>query len=451
MIKIYNSLTNKVEEFVPRKENEVSMYVCGSTVYNDIHIGNSRPVVFFDTVARFFMYMGYDVKFVSNFTDIDDKIINKAIQEGVDESVISERYIKSIKETYELLNCLKHYKNPKVTETMPQIIDFIKLLVEKGGAYVEGNDVYFDVTKVSEYGILSSQTIENLINGARIEENSKKHNPCDFNLWKETELGKKWDSPWGEGRPGWHTECVVMIHEIFKGPIDIHGGGLDLKFPHHDNEIAQSCVAFDNKIASYWMHNGRVDLRGEKMSKSLGNVIWAKDLVKEIGYGAYRLMILNVPYRQPMNFRDEALSQAKADYEKINKSRLSLIRKLQIEKDIVEYSVEIKNEELLDIEKEFKEALSNDFNTANAITSIQKVSKLINTCARNKEFDSDYACELLTLLDNEMWVLGIDSKIDVLNDGDLAIVKKWHEARTAKNFELADQYRNEISQRGILL
>ncbi len=451
MIKIYNSLTNKVEEFVPRKENEVSMYVCGSTVYNDIHIGNSRPVVFFDTVARFFMYMGYDVKFVSNFTDIDDKIINKAIQEGVDESVISERYIKSIKETYELLNCLKHYKNPKVTETMPQIIDFIKLLVEKGGAYVEGNDVYFDVTKVSEYGILSSQTIENLINGARIEGNSKKHNPCDFNLWKETEAGKKWDSPWGEGRPGWHTECVVMIHEIFKGPIDIHGGGLDLKFPHHDNEIAQSCVAFDNKIASYWMHNGRVDLRGEKMSKSLGNVIWAKDLVQEIGYGAYRLMILNVPYRQPMNFRDEALSQAKADYEKISKTRLSLIRKLQIEKDIIEYNVEIKNKELLNIEKEFKEALSNDFNTANAITSIQKILKLINTCARNKEFDSDYACELLTLLDKKMWVLGIDSKIEVLNKDDLAIVKKWHEARAEKNFELADQYRNEISQRGILL
>ena len=451
MIKIYNSLTNKVEEFVPRKANEVSMYVCGSTVYNDIHIGNSRPVVFFDTVARFFVYMGYDVKFVSNFTDIDDKIINKAIQEGVDESVISERYIKSIKETYELLNCLKHYKNPKVTETMPQIIDFIKLLVEKGGAYVEGNDVYFDVTQVSEYGILSSQTIENLINGARIEENSKKHNPCDFNLWKETEVGKKWDSPWGEGRPGWHTECVVMINEIFKGPIDIHGGGLDLKFPHHDNEIAQSCVAFNNKIASYWMHNGRVDLRGEKMSKSIGNVIWAKDLVQEIGYGAYRLMILNVPYRQPMNFRDEALSQAKTDYEKINKARLSLIRKLQVEKDIVEYKVDIKNEELISIENEFKEALSNDFNTANAITSIQKILKLINTCARNKDFDFAYACELLSLLDKEMWVLGIDSKINVLNEDDLILVKKWNEARSLRNFELADQYRNEISQRGIVL
>ena len=451
MIKIYNSLTNKVEEFKPIKEKELSMYVCGSTVYNDIHIGNSRPVVFFDVVARFFMYMGYDVKFVSNFTDIDDKIINKAIQEGVDESVISERYIKSIKETYELLNCVKHFKNPKVTETMPQIIDFISELVEKGGAYVEGKDVYFDVTKVDDYGILSSQSIENLISGARIEENSKKHNPCDFNLWKETEVGKKWDSPWGEGRPGWHTECVVMINDIFKGPIDIHGGGLDLKFPHHDNEIAQSCVAFNNKIASYWMHNGRVDLRGEKMSKSLGNVIWAKDLVSEIGYGPYRLMILNVPYRQPMNFREEVLVQAKTDYEKINKTRTSLIRKLQIEKDIVDYAVEVKNEELVQLENEFKEALSNDFNTANAITSIQKIIKLMNTCARNKEFDSQYACELLSLLDKEMWVLGIDSKIEVLDNESLALVKAWNKARIEKDFALADEYRAKINEKGIVL
>ena len=451
MIKIYNSLTNKIEEFKPLKENELSMYVCGSTVYNDIHIGNSRPVIFFDVVARFFTYMGYDVKFVSNFTDIDDKIINKAISEGVDESVISERYIKSIKETYELLNCLKHFKNPKVTETMPQIIDFIDLLVEKGGAYVEGNDVYFDVTKVSEYGILSSQSIENLINGARIEENTKKHNPCDFNLWKQTEAGKKWDSPWGEGRPGWHTECVVMINDIFDGPIDIHGGGLDLKFPHHDNEIAQACVAFDNKIANYWMHNGRVDLRGEKMSKSLGNVIWAKDLVSEIGYGAYRLMMLNVPYRQPMNFREESMSQAIADYEKINKARISLIRKLQIEKDVVDYKRNITSSDLIALEEEFKEFLSNDFNTANAITAIQKVLKLINAYSRTKEFDAGYACELLTLLDKEMWVLGIDSKIEVLNEEDLSLVRDWTKARNDKNFELADQYRQRITERGIVL
>ena len=450
MIKIYNSLTNKIEEFKPIKENELSMYVCGSTVYDDIHIGNSRPVVFFDTVARFFSYMGYKVRFVSNFTDIDDKIIKRALSEEVDESVISERYIKSIKETYALLNCLPHFKNPKVTETMPQIIEFIQLLIDKGGAYVEGGDVYFDVSKAKDYGILSGQSVEKLINGARIEENDKKHNPCDFNLWKETEVGKKWDSPWGEGRPGWHTECVVMINDIFHGKIDIHGGGLDLKFPHHDNEIAQASVAFNNKIANYWMHNGRIDLAGEKMSKSLGNVIWAKDLVKEIGYGPYRLMILNVPYRQPMAFRPEIIEQAKTDYEKLTKARLSLVRKLQIDANITSYTKEVKNAELIALENEFKEALSDDFNTANAITALQKTVKFVNVCARNSTLDTEYASELLSILDREMWVLGIDSKIDALSKEDLELVRMWKEARSNKDFEKADYYRAQITKKGII-
>ena len=450
MIKIYNSLTNKIEEFKPIKENELSMYVCGSTVYDDIHIGNSRPVVFFDTLARFFQYIGYKVRFVSNFTDIDDKIIKKALSEGVDESVISERYIKSIKDTYALLNCLPHYKNPKVTETMPQIIEFIQLLVDKGGAYVSGNDVYFDVSQVKDYGILSGQTVENLINGARIEENDKKHNPCDFNLWKETEVGKKWNSPWGEGRPGWHTECVVMINDIFKGKIDIHGGGLDLKFPHHDNEIAQASVAFNNKIANYWMHNGRIDLAGEKMSKSLGNVIWAKDLVKEIGYGPYRLMILNVPYRQPMAFKEEMISQAKTDYEKITKAKISFLRKLQIDYGIVDYKTEIKDETLIALENEFKEAMSDDFNTANAITALQKTIKFVNIEARNKEINLDYSKQLLTILDNEMWVLGIDFKVNALSEDDLKLVKEWKQARNDKDFAKADVLREEINKKGII-
>ncbi len=451
MIKLYNSLTNKIEEFKPIKENELSMYVCGSTVYDDIHIGNSRPVVFFDTVARFFQYMGYKVRFVSNFTDIDDKIIKKANQEGVDESVISERYIKSIKETYSLLHCLPHYKNPKVTETMPQIIEFIQLLIDKGGAYIEDHDVYFDVSKAQDYGILSGQSIDKLINGARIEENDKKHNPCDFNLWKETEVGKKWDSPFGAGRPGWHTECVVMINDIFHGKIDIHGGGLDLKFPHHDNEIAQATVAYNNKIANYWMHNGRIDLAGEKMSKSLGNVVWAKDLVQEIGYGPYRLMILNVPYRQPMSFRDEIIVQAKADYEKISKARLSLARKLQIEAGIIDYNTEIKNQELIELENEFKEAMSDDFNTANAITALLHTVKCVNLAVRNKELDLEYSKELMTVLDKEMWVLGIDFKIDALSEEDLDLVRKWMQARSDKDFAKADEYRAIITKKGIII
>lgn len=452
MIKIYNSLTNKLEEFKPLKDNELSMYVCGSTVYNDMHIGNARPIVFFDVVSRFFKYMGYNVKFVSNFTDIDDKIIKKAQSEGVDESVISERYIKSILETYQLLNCLPHYKNPKVTENMDNIIEFIKLLVEKEGAYVVGNDVYFDVSKASDYGILSGQTIENLISGSRIEENDKKRNYCDFNLWKETNVGKKWSSPWGEGRPGWHTECVVMINKIFNGMIDIHGGGSDLKFPHHENEIAQSMVAYNNHIASYWMHNGRIDFNGEKMSKSIGNTIDAKQLVNEIGYGPFRLLILSVPYRQPLNYREEILNQAKNDYEKMYKAKLGLTRKLQLQKNITTISnKEISNQEVLDIKNDFINALSSDFNTANALTAIIRTVKLINTLTRQKEFDENYAMELLTLLDEQMWVLGIEKEIQPLSDEQLQIVLKWQDARNDKNFELADELRKIIEEKGIEL
>ena len=451
MIKLYNSLTKKIEPFKPVKENEVSMYVCGSTVYNDMHIGNSRPIVFFDVVNRFFQYVGYNVKMVSNFTDIDDKIIKKALSEGVEEHVISERYIKSITETYKLLNCLPHYENPKVTENMDNIIKFIKLLVDKGGAYVVDNDVYFDVTKDETYGELSGQTIENLISGSRVEENDKKRNSSDFNLWKETEVGKKWDSPWGCGRPGWHTECVVMINNIFNGLIDIHGGGSDLKFPHHENEIAQSVVAFGDKLANYWMHNGRIDLNGEKMSKSIGNVIMAKELVQEIGYGAYRMLILSVPYRQPLNYRDELLTQAKSDFDKIYKTKLSLSRKLQIEKGIIKENIDITSENIKQIKEEFIEALSNDFNTANAITAIIKTTKLINTLVRQKEFDENYALQLLQLLDEQMWVLGIDSVVEPLNNIELELVRKWQTARNNKDFESADVLRKEINDKGIIL
>ncbi len=451
MIRLYNSYSNKIEEFKPLKEKEISMYVCGSTVYNDMHIGNSRPIIFFDVVSRFFQFIGYDVKLVSNFTDIDDKIIKKAQEENVDEAVISERYIKSITETYQLLHCLPHYKNPKVTETMPEIINFIKLLVDKGGAYVVDGDVYFDISKVPNYGALSGQTLDNLINGARIEENDKKHNPCDFNLWKETTIGKKWDSPWGEGRPGWHTECVVMINDIFNSEIDIHGGGSDLKFPHHENEIAQASVAYDNHIARYWMHNGRIDLNGQKMSKSLGNVIVAKELVNKIGYGPYRLLILSVPYRQPLSYREELLNQAKTDYEKIVGAKVSLIRKLQLQYNAIYNKVTITNDDLLQIKEEFIDALSNDFNTANAITTIIKTVKIINNLSRQKEIDAQYALELLSLLDDEMWVLGIDANINPLTDEELELVHKWQEARNNKDFALADAFRNEISNKGIRL
>ena len=450
MIKLYNSLTNKIEEFKSIKENEVSMYVCGPTVYSNIHIGNSRPVVFFDTVARFFKYLGYKVTYVSNFTDIDDKIIKRAIEEGKTESEISEKYISEISETYKMLNCLPHDANPKVTENMDSIIKFIDELVEKKGAYVVDGDVYFDVSKIKEYGTLSGQTVENLIKGARIEQNEKKLNPIDFTLWKETEVGLKWDSPWGKGRPGWHTECVVMINNIFGGPIDIHGGGLDLKFPHHDNEIAQSICHNDHKIANYWMHNGRIDFGGEKMSKSLGNVLWAKDLLKQVPHQVYRLLILNVPYRQPLNYKEDLLKQATNDYEKIKRAYISLFRKLEVEKEDLGKE-ELTNNELVNLKQEFINAMSNDFNTANAITSIFQLTKMVNNYVRNKETNVSDMKQALGLFDEMLWVLGIGVDIKELSAEELEIVKKWQEARNNKDFAKADEYRKEINERNILL
>ena len=446
MIKLYNSLTNKIEEFKSIKDKEVMMYVCGPTVYSNIHIGNSRPVIFFDTVARFFKYVGYNVTYVSNFTDIDDKIIKRAREEGVTEKEISEKYISEIKKTYERLNCLPHDANPKVTETMDDIISFIEMLIEKGGAYVVDGDVYFDVSKINEYGVLSGQTVENLIKGARIEQNEKKKNPIDFTLWKATDEGVKWKSPWSEGRPGWHTECVVMINKIFKGPIDIHGGGLDLKFPHHDNEIAQSICAFNNKIANYWMHNGRIDLGGVKMSKSLGNVLWANDLLDKVPYQVYRLLILNVPYRQPLNYKEELLQQATNDYEKIKRSYISLYRDLEMN-DFTFDKVEITDENL----QTFVEAMSNDFNTANAITSIFKMSKIINNLIRDKNASGEIKKQAMQLYKEMLWVLGIEVDITPLTPDEKNIVCKWYEARNNKDFTLADELRKEINERKIVL
>ena len=380
MVRIYNSLTKQLEEFKPIRENEVSMYVCGPTVYDSMHIGNSRPVVFFDTVVRFFKYLGYKVTYVSNFTDIDDKIIARAKESGLREEEVSERYIKEIKETYRRLNCLPHDHNPRVTESIPEIIDFISLLIEKGHAYEVDGDVYFDVSHIEDYGILSSQTIENLISGARIEENEKKRNPVDFTLWKKTEEGLNWTSPWGQGRPGWHTECVVMVHNLFKGKIDIHGGGTDLKFPHHDNEIAQAIAAYDHMIANFWIHNGRIDFSGEKMSKSLGNVIWTDELLDQVSHQVYRLMMLNVPYRQPLNYKDELLKQAANDYEKIRRAYNGLFRKLE---EAGEVEAET-NDVIEALREEFVSAMSDDFNTANAITAIFKAVKLANIYVREK-------------------------------------------------------------------
>ena len=274
---IYNTYTREKEEFKPIEENKVKMYICGPTVYNYIHIGNARPVLFFDLVHRYFKYLGYEVEFVSNVTDVDDKIINRAIEEEVTEAEIAEKYLNYFLECNQLLNALPFTSMPKVTENMDEMIQFIHELVERGFAYAVDGDVYFRIDKVREYGQLSGKKIEELEVGARIAEDSKKENPLDFVLWKKTDKGITWDSPWGAGRPGWHTECVVMIGKEFGGKIDIHGGGTDLQFPHHENEIAQSICMNGHSLANYWMHVGRLGLNNEKMSKSLGNGIYLSD------------------------------------------------------------------------------------------------------------------------------------------------------------------------------
>lgn len=450
MIKIYNSLSSKIEEFIPINKGEVNMYVCGPTVYNDSHIGNSRPVVFFDVVSRFFIYLGYKVKYVSNFTDIDDKIIARAQQEGTTEEEVSEKYIQAFLDLRRRLNCLPNYKNPKVTENINQIIDFIDFLIQKDGAYVSGGDVYFSVEKVQEYGALSGQSIENLMTNVSLEHNDKKKSPIDFTLWKETSVGRKWDSPWSKGRPGWHTECVVMIDEIFGGKIDIHGGGVDLKFPHHDNEIAQSRCAHNHAIANYWMHNGLMDISGEKMSKSVGNVIWTKDLLDIYPYQAYRLMILNTPYRQPLNFTEDLLKQALGEFEKIRRAYVGLFRKLELQYNIKDFHLDITNSELLEIKDEFISEMSNDFNTPNALTVILKLIKVVNSLTRNSN-DAELMIEALTLLAELLDVFGIAIDVNFLSDEEKSLVERWNHFRKEKDFEKADELRQEITNRGIEL
>ena len=310
-MKLYNTLTRKKEEFVPLEEGKVKMYVCGPTVYDYIHIGNARPYVIFDTIRRYMEYKGYEVKYVQNFTDVDDKIINKAIKEGVESTVISERYIAEAKKDAEGLNVEPATYNPKVTEEMPEIIEMIKTLIEKGHAYEVNGSVFYDTKSFPDYGKLSGKNIDDLEAGARIEVDTTKKSPMDFVLWKPKKLGEPaWQSPWGEGRPGWHIECSVMAKKYLGDTIDIHAGGEDLIFPHHENEIAQSEAANGVQFAKYWLHNGFINVDNKKMSKSLGNFFTLRDIVETIPYDVVRFFILNGHYRSPINFSRELMEAA---------------------------------------------------------------------------------------------------------------------------------------------
>ena len=441
-IRFYNSLSGKIEEFKPIKEKEVSIYVCGPTVYNDPHIGNMRPVVFFDTFRKFLEEVGYSVKYVSNYTDVDDKIIKKAIEEKKTEKEITTFYIAEYEKCLEDLNVAKAYENPKVTDYMNSIISYINALVEKGAAYVNDGEVFFNVAQDEKYGELSKINIEDLISGARIEQNSKKQNPLDFLLWKNTDEGIKWESPWCLGRPGWHTECCVMIDTIFKGMIDIHGGGIDLKFPHHENEIAQAEAMHHNHIANYWLHTAMMDIKGQKMSKSLGNVILAKDAIKEYGADTIRLLLLNCDYRSVLNFSDDTVKDASSIVTKLT----SVYKQLNLLLNVNGIDLNGNSAKV----KPFLENLANDINIPNGVTNLLDLIKEANVELRKKDKDLNILKEDFYAITKISYILGLHFTPSKLSDEDLSIYKAYLLAKENKDFAKSDELRKVLIEKNIL-
>ena len=441
-MKIFNTLTNKKEEFKPLREGEVSIYVCGPTVYNYVHIGNTRPMIVFDVLRRTFEYLGYKVTFVSNFTDVDDKIIKAAKAEGITEKELTDKYIAAYEDVRRNLNLLFPTYAPRVTNTMDAIIKFIDNLVKSGYAYEVDGDVYFRVSKIDEYGQLSGIKIEDLVAGAseRIDENDKKEESTDFALWKKTDEGIRFDSPWSKGRPGWHTECVVMINDIFEGgKIDIHGGGQDLKFPHHENEIAQSMACHHHPIAHTWMHNQMINIDNQKMSKSLGNVIWAKDMVAELGCNVVKWFMLSSHYRNP----EEVLNSVKKEVAKVD----NVIKSVSLYLQVNHIANENYNKAAVD---GMVGALEDDLNTSLALTKILDQVKKLNLAFRQKEKnDKAIAIEYQTLLKMTA-VIGFVFEPRKLNAAELEIYQAWLEAKQNKDFETADKLRTQLIEKGII-
>ena len=445
-MKIFNTLTNKKEEFKPLREGEVSIYVCGPTVYNYVHIGNTRPMIVFDVLRRTFEYLGYKVTFVSNFTDVDDKIIKAAKAEGITEKELTDKYIAAYEDVRRNLNLLFPTYAPRVTNTMDAIIKFIDNLVKSGYAYEGDGDVYLRVSKIDEYGQLSGIKIEDLVAGAseRIDKNDKKEESTDFALWKKTDEGIRFDSPWSKGRPGWHTECVVMINDIFEGgKIDIHGGGQDLKFPHHENEIAQSMACHHHPIAHTWMHNQMINIDNQKMSKSLGNVIWAKDMVAELGCNVVKWFMLSSHYRNPLNLTEEVLNSVKKEVAKVD----NVIKSVSLYLQVNHIANENYNKAAVD---GMVGALEDDLNTSLALTKILDQVKKLNLAFRQKEKnDKAIAIEYQTLLKMTA-VIGFVFEPRKLNAAELEIYQAWLEAKQNKDFETADKLRTQLIEKGII-
>ena len=456
-MKIYNTMSKRKEEFVPLEEGRVKMYVCGPTVYNFIHIGNARPMIAFDTVRRYFEYKGYDVNFVSNFTDVDDKIIKKAIEEGVTADEVSKRYIAECKKDMEGMNIKPATKNPLATEEICGMVDMIQTLIDRGYAYEKNGTVYYRTRKFDGYGKLSHKNLDDLRSGGRallVTGEDEKEDPLDFVLWKPKKEGEPaWESPWSEGRPGWHIECSEMSKKYLGEQIDIHAGGEDLIFPHHENEIAQSEAANGKEFARYWMHNGFLNIDNRKMSKSLGNFFTVREISEKYDLQVLRFFMLSAHYRSPLNFSAELMEAAKNGLERILTAaeNLRFLSENAGKSAMTEEEKELfsKTEEYV---SDFERAMDDDFNTADAVAAVFDLVKYINTTAdgaRSGEYlDSLYA-RLRTLTD----VLGIiiDQDEEIIDEEIEAMIEKRQAARKERNFALAEQIRDELLAKGIIL
>ena len=453
-MKLYNTLTRTKEEFVPLEEGKVKMYVCGPTVYNFIHIGNARPFIMFDTLRRYLQYKGYEVTFVQNFTDVDDKIIKRGHEEGISPEEVANKYIDEYFVDADGLGIKRADVHPRVTDNIQQIIDFVKDLEDKGYAYEVNGDVYFDTKKFEGYGKLSRQNQDELEAGARIEVNDQKRHPMDFVLWKSKKAGEPgWNSPWGEGRPGWHIECSVMSNRYLGETIDIHAGGQDLAFPHHENEIAQSEARSGKVFSNYWVHNGYININNEKMSKSKGNFFTVRDISKQYDLEIVRFFMLSAHYRNPVNFSDEMLNQAKAGLERLYnaKEKLEFTISNLSESSIKDEEKELVNE-LESYKTKFINAMEDDLNTADAVSAIFELSKFINTNV-NEESSLEFAKMCLDKFNELTEVLNIvNKKNDDILDKDIEdLIQKRTDAKKNKDFKLADDIRQELLNKGIIL
>ncbi len=452
-IHIYNTLTRNKELFVPLEEGKVKMYVCGPTVYNYIHIGNSRPVIVYDTVRRYLTYRGFEVNFVSNFTDVDDKIIKTANELGEDVSELTGRFIEAYYEDVMALGCQKADAHPRVTEHMNSIIEFVEVLVEKGYAYESQGDVYYRTRKFDGYGKLSHQSVDDLKIGARIQTGEKKEDALDFALWKDAKPGEiSWESPWGKGRPGWHIECSVMARELLGDTIDIHAGGQDLTFPHHENEIAQSEAYTGKQFARYWMHNGYINIDNEKMSKSLGNFVLVNDIRKQIDPQVLRFFMLSVHYRNPINFSQELVEHAKAGLERIRTSYANLVHRLDASPELGDHA-DIWLHKLEEVRTQFVKSMDDDFNSANGIATLFELASLANTYLLEKHTQAGVLQAFMTLTKELAGVLGIevDVKTEVLDEEIDALIEERIQARKEKNFQRADEIRDQLKDLNIIL